>query len=154
MKQQFVIRSNQIRNRAIEYLKALSINEPHVVSIKPHKKNRTSSQNSLYWLWVTCIGNELGLTKDECHHQLKGRFLAKIFERDDEGYGEMVQAIREVWRKDPADARVHGRHKTPRRRHFGNSFTSAGGICMARHLIITASDQEARIKKEQCNGKR
>lgn len=70
-----------------------------VVTITDHKDIRSGAQNSLYWVWVTRLAGEWGMTKDEVHKMLKGKFLVRIYERDDpEGFGMSVQALRKLWK--------------------------------------------------------
>ena len=70
-----------------------------VIKILDDKDIRSNAQNSLYWVWVTQLAGEQGLTKDEVHHYLKEKFLVRIYERDDpDGYGAMIESIRKVWR--------------------------------------------------------
>ena len=46
------------------------------VSIKPMKRTRTTNQNSLYWLWLTCIQQETGNDKNDLHEYFKYRYLS------------------------------------------------------------------------------
>ncbi|WP_227430424.1 hypothetical protein [Psychrobacter sp. I-STPA6b] len=63
------------------------------IEVMQKDKARTLAQNSLYWAWVTAIGNKLGLSKEEQHTQLKRKHLAKIFIRDDRQFAEMITAL-------------------------------------------------------------
>jgi len=69
------------------------------VVIKPFRKDRSKSQNALYWKWLTIIAEELGMTKEELHEQCKHRHLVPILIRDDEAYAAMVQAVQDVREK-------------------------------------------------------
>lgn len=52
-------------------------------------KSRSSRQNSLYWKWVTIIGDNAGYTKDEMHNQIKRDYLINILIRDDSDFAEL-----------------------------------------------------------------
>lgn len=43
--------------------------------IKKKRKDRTIDQNSLYWLWTTCIEQETGQPKEDIHEFFKMKFL-------------------------------------------------------------------------------
>ena len=100
MKQTIVVSSEELKNRAIAIVLNLPVDEPHDVAIKPHKADRSTLQNSYYWRVLTIIGSDLGMTKDEMHDVYKEKFLVPIFTRDDEGYAEMVDAIKDSDRQD------------------------------------------------------
>ena len=92
----FVIRSDNEINRLNTFLGAQP-KEPLIEAIvREHKKDRSVSQNSLMWLWITVISDELGWTKEEVHEDLKRRLLVPIYERDDTGFAAMIQAVRKV----------------------------------------------------------
>lgn len=65
------------------------------VEVMDKDKARTSAQNALYWSWVTIVGNDSGLSKDEQHAQFKRNHLARIYLRDDPQFAEMVAAMSE-----------------------------------------------------------
>ncbi len=45
------------------------------VSIKRHRERRTIDQNRLYFLWLACISNETGQSKDDLHDYFKQLYL-------------------------------------------------------------------------------
>jgi len=92
----FVIRSRDIIKRVSAFLEAQPKKPLLEVIVREHKKKREVIQNSLYWLWLTIIANELGMTKECVHYDLKHRILCRIYERDDIGYAEMIRSIRTV----------------------------------------------------------
>lgn len=98
MKHSLVINSEQVAKRACDLIRALPLDHPHEVVIRPVEKNRSAAQNALYWMWVTILSGETGETKDEVHTRLKKKHLVRIYERDNEGYGKMVAAIRTIHR--------------------------------------------------------
>lgn len=73
------------------------------ILIREYKKDRSTMQNSLYWKWLTIIGNELGYSKEEMHEQYKGKFLVNIYDRDNPEYAEMMKTLRDVYREGMRD---------------------------------------------------
>jgi hypothetical protein len=63
------------RNMVIAYIKRLDITKLHTVEVLQKKFNRSISQNSLYWLWLTCIEQETGNDRDELHELFKKKFI-------------------------------------------------------------------------------
>ena len=61
-------------NEAKEYLLKL-IDKNCVVEITKKLKKRTVNQNSLYWLWLTCIEHETGNDKDDLHEFFKNKWI-------------------------------------------------------------------------------
>ncbi len=98
MKKTYVIRSDDEIKRLTAFLLARPKEPLLEVVIREHKRNRSVAQNSLYWLWITVICNELGLLKEDCHDELKRRMLVPIYVRDDEGFAAMIHAVRKVYR--------------------------------------------------------
>jgi len=49
-----------------------------IVTVKKVIKGRSTNQNNLYWLWLTCIGNELGYDIEDLHCTFKSMFLTDI----------------------------------------------------------------------------
>lgn len=100
MKQKtFVIRNEQVISNLIEFINSVRNERLIEVVVKDHHKDRNLLQNSLYWFWITIIAEEMGLTKEDVHFDLKKRILVRIFERDDEGYAEMIHSIRKLYTK-------------------------------------------------------
>lgn len=108
MKQKtFTLRDENVFKTMIAFIEAQPKGILIEAVIREHKKDRSLRQNSLYWEWVTVISNELGMTKEDQHEDLKKRILVPIYERDDLGYAAMIQAIRRVYSqglKDDANA--------------------------------------------------
>jgi thiaminase len=96
MKHTFIIRNPEVKNNAIAFIGSVPLEPLHEVIIREHKKDRSASQNSLYWTWITIIAGEMGLTKDEVHYWCKDKFLVRIYERDNEEYAGMIESIRKV----------------------------------------------------------
>jgi hypothetical protein len=100
MKQKtFILRDKTVLESLIIFLRSQAETPLLEVVVKEHQKDRSLLQNSLYWRWVTVIANELGLTKEDCHDDLKKRILCRIFERDDPGYNSMIRSIRKLYTK-------------------------------------------------------
>lgn len=93
MKTKIIVTTEQLRNRAAQVCGSIPLDSPHVVEIRPHKKNRSEQQNRYYWAIITIVAADLGLSKEEMHEEYIERFLVPIFIRDDSGYAEMVDAV-------------------------------------------------------------
>ena len=71
----YILRDQSIQANAIEAIRALDLSKTWRVTIKPYVKKRTLDQNSLYWEWLTMIGDHIGDCKDEVHHHMGCKFL-------------------------------------------------------------------------------
>lgn len=98
MNHTLIIRDFDTREEAALLVKTLPVSPIHRVVVQPHRMDRSAAQNSLYWMWLTIIGNERGETKDDMHLEYKEKFLVYIYERDDPEYAEMIEAVRKVYR--------------------------------------------------------
>jgi len=87
------IASEQIRNRAALIMAGLAVDGTDEVIVQEHKRNRSAEQNSIYWKWLTVIGNDLRNTKDEQHDIYKRMFLIPIFTRDNQGFADMMASV-------------------------------------------------------------
>lgn len=56
-------------------------------------EQRTLSQNSLYWLWLTEIGRQRGHTKDDLHERFKRHYVLPVLVRDDPDYGAFLDKV-------------------------------------------------------------
>lgn len=100
--QKLIINSNEIKSRALYIINNLDIDKPKEVLIHEYKADRSASQNSLMWKWLTIIGSELGESKDDVHERYKGKFLVHIYERDDIEYAETISSLRKLYLQDKA----------------------------------------------------
>ena len=96
MKKTITLKSQELKDRAVAIIEALSFEPLHEVVIREHKKDRSLEQNALYWKWLTIIGEELGYSKEEAHMVYKERYLVNIFSRDDIEYAAMIGNIKLV----------------------------------------------------------
>jgi hypothetical protein len=63
------------RDMIIGQIKRLDLKKIYTVEITEKKVKRSLSQNSLYWLWLTCIEAETGNDKGDLHEVFKVKFL-------------------------------------------------------------------------------
>ena len=63
------------REMVIGYIRRLDISKLFVVEVLQKNPHRTISQNSLYWLWLTCIEEETGNDRNDLHEIFKKKFL-------------------------------------------------------------------------------
>jgi hypothetical protein len=63
------------REMVIAQIKRLDLGKTYTVDITEKKVRRTISQNSLYWLWLTCISVETGQDREDLHYYFKHKFL-------------------------------------------------------------------------------
>jgi hypothetical protein len=64
------------RAMVIAYIQRLDITKKlYTVEALEKKAGRSISQNSLYWLWLTCIEFETGNNRDELHDIFKHKFI-------------------------------------------------------------------------------
>jgi len=72
------------------YLKAIPYDGTFKMEIKKVESKRSIAQNSLYWMWLTIIGNEVGYTKDEMHDVLRHTLLQPVIT---EAMGKVVEQL-------------------------------------------------------------
>jgi len=64
------------RAKFIEYFNALEFGKKRfVVEVKLYRKQRTLSQNKLYWMWLSCIEADTGTDRDSLHEFFSKKFL-------------------------------------------------------------------------------
>ena len=97
MKRKIIIVSEEHRARAVAIINSLPLDPVQEIIIRERKKDRSADQNSLYWKWLTIIGNELGEGKEDLHERYKDKFLVQVYERDNDEYAGMIQALRNVY---------------------------------------------------------
>jgi hypothetical protein len=74
----FVLKDEPRRQDAIEAIRMLNITKPQSVEIKEYRKNRSNSQNRLYWSWVNLIAEHTGDLPEEIHEMMKQRLLGTV----------------------------------------------------------------------------
>ncbi|GAG45758.1 unnamed protein product, partial [marine sediment metagenome] len=95
----FIINSKASTKNVVAFIESQPDTPVLVVEIYEQKKDRTVDQNRLYRLWGGIISDELGWARKDVYTYLRREHLCKIYERDDQGYAEMVNSIRNVWKK-------------------------------------------------------
>jgi hypothetical protein len=75
----WTIRTTAQLNAVAAYLNQLSIvpERPYEIEVKRKIKRRSLNQNSLYWVWITCISSETGNDKDDLHEYFASRYLPR-----------------------------------------------------------------------------
>ena len=93
----YTLRTDEVKKNLASFLESLPLDPLIEVIVQEKKKDRTVAQNRLYRLWGGIIAQELGWSGDEVYDDLRRRFLCKIYERDDQGYAEMINSIRKAY---------------------------------------------------------
>lgn len=99
MNKQIIITGEPQRANAIATIEKLPLTTVHVVNIKEHKEGLSSRQRRLYFKWLGEICEEFGEDKDDLHLDYKGRYLVKIYRRDDPEFEAMCEAVNEMHRQ-------------------------------------------------------
>ncbi len=71
------INNDFARHNAIKQIQALNLSAGMEVVIRPYRKNRSNSQNSLMWLWLSVIQTETGNDKDALHDYFRDKYLGR-----------------------------------------------------------------------------
>ena len=74
-----IIRNESDKDKAIGHINALNMDKPWQMECKPYKKNRSLSQNKLYFMWMKVIGDSIGYTSEEMHAIMADKFLTTEF---------------------------------------------------------------------------
>lgn len=90
----------------LDYLFSLLRNGVYTLTIKKTKDKRTIAQNDLLWLWLTCVENETGTTKEDVYNHYCKKFLSKP---DPMGDGFINETSSKLNTKEMADfmTKVH-----------------------------------------------
>lgn len=71
----FTINNNYDKSQAIKFIGNLPADLSFTVNVYKKKDRRSIDQNSLYWLWLSCIADETGNEKDDLHEFFKAKYL-------------------------------------------------------------------------------
>lgn len=93
----FTIQTKEVIKTLSSFLESQPLEPILEVTVSEKKKDRTVDQNRLYRLWGGIIADELGWAREDLYSDLRRRFLVQIYERDDQGFAEMVNSIRKVY---------------------------------------------------------
>lgn len=77
MKKIRIIRTSEDLRTCIEWMQRFKIERPLQVTFEHYKKRRSTSQNSLYWMWIHLIASETGNEAEDLHLFFKTKFLAE-----------------------------------------------------------------------------
>jgi hypothetical protein len=61
--------------QAIKEIEQVPLDKPHTLEFKQFRKTRSLKQNSLMWLWLRCIADELGDDAHSLHDEFCDMFL-------------------------------------------------------------------------------
>lgn len=75
---EFIIRDEQIRERAINLIRGLDISNLWQVEVTRHRKKRTLSQNALLHKWFNIIADETGNDQDAVKDAFRDMYLDKV----------------------------------------------------------------------------
>ena len=74
---QINVHNEQSKKDAIDYIASLDTDKFYRIKITQKRGKRSISQNSLYWMWLTCIEQETGNDKNELHEFFKNEILGR-----------------------------------------------------------------------------
>jgi len=93
-----ILRSDLDAQRAVSLINNLPHDGKVQIVIGNATQKRSTAQKGLYFLWAGVLAGELGNDKESQHLDLKRRFLLPIYEQSDEGFAEMIDSVRDVWK--------------------------------------------------------
>lgn len=71
----FVLRTEQQREWLLELIAKLPLEPTFVIEIEKYKRNRTGSQNRLWWAWIRDFARDVGMDPNDLHEEMKSRIL-------------------------------------------------------------------------------
>lgn len=71
----FKIYDEKTKEAVKAYIDKLNPEKRYEVNISLKREIRTIPQNRLYWLYITCISDETGSSKDDVHSFIKQTYL-------------------------------------------------------------------------------
>lgn len=67
-----------------------------VIEWKRVQKIRTNDQNSLYWLWMTCLEQETGQDKNSLHDYFREKYLKVTYEKVFDSERKILESTRKL----------------------------------------------------------
>lgn len=111
-------------NNLMADLAALNPEKTWTISIEEKTLTRSTRQNSIYWKWITIMGDHFGYSKDEMHEELAARFLGMV-ERKTIGGRKIIE---------PRST------KTLSTKEFGEYLTTIQALAMQQNIRLPAPD--------------
>jgi len=72
---EIILFCDEDRQEAIGLLKDLDLKRPHTMILKVFRRQRSISQNRLYWMWMACLEDETGQPRDAFHQYFSEKYL-------------------------------------------------------------------------------
>lgn len=96
----FIAGDDERRKDAIDYISKLPGHGIWQIDISKYVKNRSNSQNRLYWQWLEEISDYMGNTSDELHNIFRAKFLGFV-EKEVKFRNNEGMVVREIWKELP-----------------------------------------------------
>lgn len=75
----FIIDSEAKRTACADFIRRItSANETMQVEIKPYRRNRSTAQNRLMWMYYGVIAHHIGCEPEDLHEQMKIKVLGTV----------------------------------------------------------------------------
>ena len=71
------VHNYKTREDAVNKVSSLGLNKVHQVKITCKRGKRTIDQNSLYWMWLSCISDNTGEDTERLHRFFKAKYILK-----------------------------------------------------------------------------
>jgi hypothetical protein len=80
-KDMFILRTPEIKQNCLSFIKDLNENKLYTVEIAEKKPQRSTQQNRLLWSWYKPISDYIGETSEETHERVKVKVLG-VYEKE------------------------------------------------------------------------
>ncbi len=92
---QYRVSNEDERCSVVRIIRAIDLKKPHSVELKQIRKRRSNSANATYWMWITCLCQDLTSHSDkesisEYHDYFREKYLPVRLIRLPDGSGAKV----------------------------------------------------------------
>ena len=91
------------RRGVLQFIEALNLDRPWIITVKRKTKKRSLSANGLYWKWMEEAGKELGYDKADLHEVMKIEADCPVIEINMNGKNYRLRTTTRLTDKDFAD---------------------------------------------------